>query len=40
MAIPSGSANGIAVAATAAYTDHQARYRETTAPSASPATRK
>jgi hypothetical protein len=31
---------GIAVAATAAYHDHRARYRETTAPSVSPVTRK
>ena len=31
---------GIAVAATAAYQNQQARYRETTAPSASPVTRK
>jgi hypothetical protein len=31
---------GIAIAATAAYHDHRARYRETTAPSVSPVTRK
>ena len=31
---------GIAIAATAAYHDYRARYRETTAPSASPVTRK
>jgi hypothetical protein len=39
-ALPFALPLGIAVAATAAYQDHQARYRETTAPSAPPVSRK
>ena len=39
-ALPFALPLGIAIAATAAYQDQQARYLETTAPSASPVTRK
>jgi hypothetical protein len=39
-ALPFALPLGIAVAAAVAYTDDRARYRETTAPSASPVTRK
>ena len=39
-ALPFALPLGIAIAATAAYQDQQARYLETTAPSVSPVTRK
>jgi hypothetical protein len=39
-ALPFALPLGIAIAATAAYADHQARYREKTAPLDSPVTRK
>ena len=39
-ALPFALPLGIAIAATAAYQDHQSRYLETTAPSVSPVTRK